>query len=512
VDNNNGSATTQSLPAGAQIFRQQPEDLDVTRNNEATNEFQAKTIELRNQRPQWITYYQSGMIERADYEFMNRFDANNASEREKILSNPTEKFECVKTLLKILNKVSKESTLQYTVTLIDDLLLENKNRVDIFHAYAKKNKENIFQAFVRMLYLQDAYLIHQVCRIVTKLACWSTEIMRDKELKDFIYWIKDHLDEKNPFKDTLCRCLQMLFRIDYYRLAFYQLDGVTTLVKYLDGTLNSTSSKDQMQYQVTFCLWLLTFNEQIANKIQNSHMVIPVLSDILNATEKEKVKRIILATFKNLLEKPSATEVVKANSLCMLQSKVKKIVELMSQTQIEDPDISEDVDFINKKLESMVMDVSTFDEYTLEITTNRLSWSPAHKSDKFWRENAQRLNENNFFLVRKLVELLRVNSGNPQVLEIALNDIGEYVRYYPRGKNVIDQLDAKTTIMSMLSHEDTNVKHQALLCVQKLMVHHWEYLTKIDLGDSGSSSQASSSAAAPKPAAVGGGKTVDAKA
>lgn len=36
----------------------QPEDLDVTRNNEPTNEFQSKTIELRNQRPQWITYYQ----------------------------------------------------------------------------------------------------------------------------------------------------------------------------------------------------------------------------------------------------------------------------------------------------------------------------------------------------------------------------------------------------------------------------------------------------------------------
>lgn len=66
----------------------------------------------------------------------------------------------------------------------------------------------------------------------------------------------------------------MLFRIDYYRLAFYQLDGVTTLVKYLDGTLNSTSSKDQMQYQVTFCLWLLTFNEQIANKIQNKSAVV----------------------------------------------------------------------------------------------------------------------------------------------------------------------------------------------------------------------------------------------
>jgi hypothetical protein len=41
-----------------EIYRLQPDDLDVTRNNEATNEFQARTIELRNQRPQWITYYQ----------------------------------------------------------------------------------------------------------------------------------------------------------------------------------------------------------------------------------------------------------------------------------------------------------------------------------------------------------------------------------------------------------------------------------------------------------------------
>lgn len=64
--------------------------------------------------------------------------------------------------------------------------------------------------------------------------------------------------------------------------------------------------------------------------------------------------------------------------------------------------------------------------------------------------------------------------------------------------SVIEQLDAKTTIMSMLTHEDTNVKHQALLCVQKLMVHHWEYLTKLDLSETTSSQN--------------GGKVVGAKA
>jgi V-type H+-transporting ATPase subunit H len=118
----------------------------------------------------------------------------------------------------------------------------------------------------------------------------------------------------------------------------------------------------------------------------------------------------------------------------MLQSKVKKLIELMQQSQSEDPEIVDDVEFLDKKLETLVMDVSSFDEYTLEVTSNRLSWSPAHKSDKFWRENAQKLNENNFFLVKKLIDLIKNPNSNVLTLEIALNDLGEYVRYYSRGK------------------------------------------------------------------------------
>lgn len=123
--------------------------------------------------------------------------------------------------------------------------------------------------------------------------------------------------------------------------------------------------------------------------------------------------------------------------MCMLQSKVKKLIELMQQSQSEDPEIIEDVEFLDRKLETLVMDVSSFDEYTLEITSNRLNWSPAHKSDKFWRENAQKLNENNFFLIKKLIDLLKNQSSSSLTLEIALNDIGEYVRYYSRGKKYL---------------------------------------------------------------------------
>ena len=38
---------------------------------------------------------------------------------------------------------------------------------------------------------------------------------------------------------------------------------------------------------------------------------------------------------------------------------------------------------------------------------------------------------------------------------------------------VVEQLGGKQLVMSQLSHEDPNVRYEALLAVQKLMVHNW---------------------------------------
>lgn len=44
--------------------------------------------------------------------------------------------------------------------------------------------------------------------------------------------------------------------------------------------------------------------------------------------------------------------------------------------------------------------LSSFDEYSSELKSGRLEWSPVHKSEKFWRENAIRLNEKNYELLK----------------------------------------------------------------------------------------------------------------
>ena len=39
--------------------------------------------------------------------------------------------------------------------------------------------------------------------------------------------------------------------------------------------------------------------------------------------------------------------------------------------------------------------------------------------------------------------------------------------------SVLEQLNGKTLVMSLLGHDDPNVRYEALLAVQKLMVHNW---------------------------------------
>ena len=105
--------------------------------------------------------------------------------------------------------------------------------------------------------------------------------------------LKDELnDPNNEYIQSVARRLQMMLRIDQYRIEFVALDGVSSIIKVLRGKVNF-----QIQYQLSFCLWVLTFNITIAEKL-NAYGVIPVLADILADAQKEKVSRIILAVFR----------------------------------------------------------------------------------------------------------------------------------------------------------------------------------------------------------------------
>uniref|UniRef100_A0A670I450 V-type proton ATPase subunit H n=1 Tax=Podarcis muralis TaxID=64176 RepID=A0A670I450_PODMU len=424
-----------------------------------TNIIAAKAAEVRANKVNWQSYLQGQMISAEDCEFIQRFEQKRS---------PEEKQELIK------NEGNQE----------------NHQRVSIFFDYAKRGKNTAWSYFLPMLNRQDLFTVHMAARIIAKLAAWGRELMEGSDLNYYFNWIKTQLSsqklrssgsandsgtDSSQYVQCVAGCLQLMLRVNEYRFAWVESDGVSCIM----GVL-SNKCGFQLQYQMIFSIWLLAFSPQMCEYLRR-YNIVPVLSDILQESVKEKVTRIILAAFRNLLEKSTERETRQEYALAMIQCKVLKQLENLEQQKYDDEDISEDIKFLLDKLGESVQDLSSFDEYSSELKSGRLEWSPVHKSEKFWRENAVRLNEKNYELLKILTKLLEV-SDDPQVLAVAAHDVGEYVRHYPRGKRVIEQLGGKQLVMNHMHHEDQQVRYNALLAVQKLMVHNWYVTTHFHFG------------------------------
>jgi len=466
IDNFNNRAMSQNINS---MLGGMPDDIEKGGVFEATSILQQRAQEIRSQgKPNWQGYLQSQMIGQDDFQFISRFDTQDPKSRDAVVKENPQQL--AKTFLNLLSSISKETTIQYLLTLLDDILQEDKTRVEIFKEYSAKRKESAWVQLLTLLNRPGAFIMNMTARVIAKIACWSKQLMDGSDLHFYLTWLKDQLKTpNNEYMQSVARCLQMMLRLDAYRIAFVELDGIGTIAEILSSRVGF-----QIQYQLSFCLWVLTFNPDIAEKM-NKCAIIPILADILADAQKEKVSRIILAVFRNLIEKPEDKQVVKENCISMVQCKALKQLEFIEQKKFDDEDIQADIDFLKEKMEASLQDLSSFDEYITEVRSGRLEWSPVHRSEKFWRENAAKLNDRNYELLKILINLLETSKDH-LVLSVACFDLGEYVRHYQRGKHVLEQLNGKTLVMSLLGHEDPNVRYEALLAVQKLMVHNWEYL------------------------------------
>ena len=76
------------------------------------------------------------MISDQDHRFISRFDsAPDAKGRDAVISSEAP-LQLAETFYTLLNQVSKDTTVQYLLTLLDDVLQEDKTRVEIFKVQA----------------------------------------------------------------------------------------------------------------------------------------------------------------------------------------------------------------------------------------------------------------------------------------------------------------------------------------------------------------------------------------
>jgi len=199
-------------------------------------------------------------------------------------------------------------------------------------------------------------------------------------------------------------------------------------------------------------------------------LLIRNLCYLLKTVEKDKVFRLCFAILRNL------QGVSKLGELMVSFGLPKSIETIKGKTNLinSDKDLLEDLQSIEKSLEKIVDDLSTFDVYRNEVLSTKLEWSPAHKSQKFWNENCFKMEENDNLILKTLREIISSPETDPQIIAIACWDLGEFVRFHPRGRKILDNLDVKGPVMKLLDCKDQDVESAALLALQKILLTNWD--------------------------------------
>jgi V-type H+-transporting ATPase subunit H len=83
----------------------------------ATSVLQQQASDIRTQKINWQSYNQSQMISNEDYQCISALDSEKKPQYLKDQS-----YQSAKTFLNLLSHVSKDTTIQYLLVMIDDML------------------------------------------------------------------------------------------------------------------------------------------------------------------------------------------------------------------------------------------------------------------------------------------------------------------------------------------------------------------------------------------------------
>jgi V-type H+-transporting ATPase subunit H len=422
---------------------------------------------IRSMVVNWRSYHQSQMISNDDFEFINQLDS--ATDKQTILDKHGKNS--AKAFVNLIGQISRDQTVRYLLTMIDDLLTMNRENIYLFHQFGVTVGQNAWAPFMTLLSRPDQYISCQASRITAKLASWGKlRFSEEEKIIFFNYLIKKFNEQKSEWLIASTSALLITLRVVENRKTILEM-GVDKMVINL---LQAQSNSFQLQYQIICCLWLLSFNHP--EKLR-SIPIIRTVCEALCESEKQKVSRVCLAFFRNILESCSDSTEVKAVAGTMIGSKIQKTLSVLQEQPLDDEEMESDLLYVFNKLNEVEQTLSSFDEYCSEVYSGRLAWSPVHTNNKFWRDNCHRFVEKDYKTLKTIIHILET-THDIETLCVGCHDIGEFVRHYPRGRQVLDKIAAKQTVMQLMTNEDQKVRYNALIAVQKMMVNNWEILGK----------------------------------
>mmetsp|Transcript_6343 Transcript_6343/g.13476 ORF Transcript_6343/g.13476 Transcript_6343/m.13476 type:complete len:459 (-) Transcript_6343:112-1488(-) len=413
----------------------------------------------------WDEYLRAGVfLSQSEFQLLERAQDNI----DFAMGNATSAKALANLLLKLADKcTSSVPAQQYVFTRVEEILQcgggEFKNRAALFTV----DGTNIHDGpFLRALRASDSYIQKSASvGLATLLTAYTGEV------NSLISWLCEMLQsDTQGATDIAIPALTVLMRREACRGPFSAKGGITIVVSVLNKL--GRNGNAQHLYDLTFCLWTLSLDDNADIAAFLSSGSINILTDLVLAAPSRKVVRMAVATLLNLTagqDEGVLTEMLTGGLTKVLEN----MIHANAHKQAGDVEVEHDVRNLFEVLMKNYRDFSTFDRWVSEAKTGNLRWGIVH-TEKFWRENAKLLEENDFEMLKVLISLLV--SESPIVVAVALYDLGEFTRFYPNGRGVVKSLGGKDSAMELIGHSDQVIQRHALQCISKIMVTNWEFM------------------------------------
>eukprot|EP00668_Euglena_longa_P038215 GGOE01049206.1.p1 GENE.GGOE01049206.1~~GGOE01049206.1.p1 ORF type:complete len:461 (+),score=135.90 GGOE01049206.1:35-1384(+) len=399
--------------------------------------------------------------------------------------------EYILVFIKLLNNVTSDTSVAFLLYYLT-ILFENTPFIEAFASIGKRC-ENVdpIAPFLALLKKPSIQVIEKNYCVLGALLSVSDPEEQERPIQMLVDACIRYLTSGKQEEIVIAvHTLTLLLRSPSIRSTYTTKNGIPLLTKLILSNANDV----QLIYEIGFCLWMLSYNDA-SIVVLLKHNAIALIHDILRVAKKEKCTRVAILTLKNFArlqsrqhgfrasedEEDSVPTVdLEGNRLNifgdMISLGLLRTLQLMSRRNYGDPDILPEVDGLLQLLEKNIEDTTSFADYKQEVLSGRLDWTPVHKSEKFWKENIKEFEKDDYKILRELAQILKNESSNTKTLTIVCHDLGEFVKYHPQGRKILNQVDVKGRLLVLMSNDNQEVSKQALLCVQKIMVQKWEFL------------------------------------
>ncbi|XP_010547995.1 PREDICTED: V-type proton ATPase subunit H [Tarenaya hassleriana] len=425
----------------------------------------------------WEAYMTTKLISGTGLQLLRRYDKKSESARAQLLDEDGPAY--VHLFVSILRDIFKEETVEYVLALIYEMLSANPKRARLFHDKSLEN-EDTYEPFLRLLWKGNWFVQEKSCQILAWIisarpkaengVIANGETSDSKKsittindvLKGLVEWLCVQLRQpSHPTRGVpiAISCLASLLKEHVVRSSFVQADGVKLLVPLISPA--STQQSIQLLYETCLCIWLLSYYEPAIEFLATSR-TLQRLTEVVKSSTKEKVVRVVILTFRNLLPKGTF-------GAQMVDLGLPHIVASLKTQAWSDEDLLEALNQLEEGLKDKIRKLSSFDKYKQEVLLGHLDWTPMHKDLAFWRENIMGFEENDFQILRVLITILD-SSSDPRSLAVACYDLSQFIQYHPAGRVIVNDLKAKERVMKLMNHENSEVTKNALLCIQRLLL------------------------------------------